>query len=105
MKRITRKTKIRAHISLENVLCFNLLLICEFCMQYLAQCELSVSNLGVSKKNVDHGAAGAEVPDKNIHILYFQFVILDTSFADYIQAKLKGFWSYRQCSSGRIVWT
>lgn len=66
MKRITRETKIRAHISLENVLCFNPLLICECCMQYLAQCELSVSNLGVSKKNVDHGAAGAEVTDKSI---------------------------------------
>ncbi|XP_039834667.1 arogenate dehydratase/prephenate dehydratase 2, chloroplastic-like, partial [Panicum virgatum] len=29
--------------------------------QDLAQCEHSLSNLGVSKKNVDHGAAGAEI--------------------------------------------
>ncbi|RLM86899.1 arogenate dehydratase/prephenate dehydratase 1, chloroplastic-like [Panicum miliaceum] len=30
----------------------------------LAQCEYSLSNLGVSKKNVDHGAAGAEIISK-----------------------------------------
>ncbi|RLN34527.1 arogenate dehydratase/prephenate dehydratase 1, chloroplastic-like [Panicum miliaceum] len=29
-----------------------------------AQCEYSLSNLGVSKKNVDHGAAGAEIISK-----------------------------------------
>ncbi|KAG2637270.1 hypothetical protein PVAP13_2NG509500 [Panicum virgatum] len=32
--------------------------------QDLAQCEHSLSNLGVSKKNVDHGAAGAEIISK-----------------------------------------
>jgi len=37
------------------------LISCECCMQDLAQCEHSLSNLGVSKKNVDHGAAGAEI--------------------------------------------
>jgi hypothetical protein len=59
---------------------------------------------------VDHGAAGAEVPNKNIifhgafHMLYFGYVILNTSFADYIQAEFKGFWSNRQCSSSGIIW-
>nr|TKW34949.1 hypothetical protein SEVIR_2G340300v2 [Setaria viridis] len=32
--------------------------------QDLAQCEYSLCNLGVSKKNVDHGAAGAEIISK-----------------------------------------
>ncbi|OEL34551.1 Arogenate dehydratase/prephenate dehydratase 1, chloroplastic [Dichanthelium oligosanthes] len=32
--------------------------------QDLAQCEYSLSNLRVSKKNVDHGAAGAEIISK-----------------------------------------
>ncbi|XP_066400080.1 arogenate dehydratase/prephenate dehydratase 1, chloroplastic-like isoform X3 [Miscanthus floridulus] len=32
--------------------------------QYLAQCEHSISNLSVSKKDVDHGAAGAEIISK-----------------------------------------
>jgi len=43
-------------------------------MQDLAQCEHSLSNLGVSKKNVDHGAAGAEVPVKTLHTLFFHIL-------------------------------
>jgi arogenate/prephenate dehydratase len=42
-------------------------------MQDLAQCEYSLCNLGVSKKNVDHGAAGAEVPLKTLHTPYIGF--------------------------------
>jgi hypothetical protein len=38
------------------------------------------------------------------HILYFRYVILNASFVDYIKAEFKGFWSYMQCSSSRIVW-
>ena len=51
------------------------LISCECCMQDLAQCEHSLSNLGVSKKNVDHGAAGAEVPVKTLHTLFFIYWI------------------------------
>lgn len=48
-------------------------------MQDLAQCEYSLCNLGVSKKNVDHGAAGAEVLVKTLRILviYWIFPICD----------------------------
>jgi hypothetical protein len=63
-------------------------------MQDLAQCEYSLSNLGVSKKNVDHGAAGAEVPVKTLHtpfhILDFPICDFLYPFADYIQAKSEG---------------
>jgi hypothetical protein len=78
-------------------------------MQDLAQCEYSLCHLGVSKKNVDHGAAGAEVPLKTLHTPYIGFsyiyIYVLHPFADYIQAKFEGCWGYRQCSSSRIVWT
>jgi len=50
-------------------------------MQDLAQCEHSLSNLGVSKKNVDHGAAGAEVPVNTLHL---PFHLLDFPICDFI---------------------
>uniref|UniRef100_A0A804QEJ3 arogenate dehydratase n=2 Tax=Zea mays TaxID=4577 RepID=A0A804QEJ3_MAIZE len=36
----------------------------EAALEYLAQCEHSISGLSVSKKNVDHGVVGAEIISK-----------------------------------------
>jgi len=56
-------------------------------MQYLAQCEHSISNLSVSKKDVDHGAAGAEVPNKNIP-WSFSYVIFRICDSEYLFCRL-----------------